>query len=147
MLHCSRRIGISKGVEDGRRDREFSLFLEQYHGVAACQRGSSDVDPGGFGFDRAVIGRSGDGTLSARSFDIAGGTFGSGHDADWAAGRRAVAGDLVVACTDFISDAASDYSAAIGRMIKLEIEEAAVVSNAATGDDLRDVALSAQIVA
>ena len=56
-------------------------------------------------------------------------------------------GDLVVACTDFISDAASDYSAAIGRMIKLEIEEAAVVSNAATGDDLRDVALSAQIVA
>ncbi|EPR11024.1 hypothetical protein M527_04735 [Sphingobium indicum IP26] len=56
-------------------------------------------------------------------------------------------GDLVAAWTDFLSQAAFDYSGAIGRMMKLEIDEAALVTNAVTGDDLRDIGLSAQLVA
>ncbi|MFD1104662.1 hypothetical protein [Sphingobium olei] len=57
------------------------------------------------------------------------------------------AGDLATAWFDFARNAASDYSDTIGRIVTLEIKDAAEVAEASMGEDLRDVALSAQLVA
>ena len=61
-----------------------------------------------------------------------------------AGGRERKLEYMVVAVV--LSVAVTAFLERIGSLQR-EIEEAAVVSNAATGDDLRDVALSAQIVA
>lgn len=55
--------------------------------------------------------------------------------------------EISAAWLDFFTNSAGQYLGATGKLIELEMHDAAEVTSASTGDDLRDIARSAQLVA